>query len=250
MELDVYKRVYNLYTQGHWFFKGRNRIIQNIVNKIYKSSSKDPIILDIGCSTGIITKDLLSKGFNIFGIDNEDKALEFCTNVGLNGRVIKADIYNLPFLAKSFDCVTAFDVMEHLDDLVALRQIKRVLRPNGKVLLICPAYHWLWSKKDIVYHHKRRYCKSDLNVILENSGFIVERCSYFNFFLFPVFIIAVLSDKYLAALNSKFDFLKPVPFFINVILTKLMFLEAFLVDRYGLPFGSSLICLARSIDHA
>jgi len=250
MELDVYEKVYDLYNQGYWFLKGRSKIIQSMLNRIYSSHSKDSIILDIGCSTGVILKDLLSKGFNIFGIDNEDKALECCINLGLNDRVIKTDIYNLPFLAKSFDCVTAFDVIEHLDDLAALRQIKRVLKSNGRVLLICPAYRWLWSKKDITYHHKRRYNKLGLKTILEKSGFTVEKCSYFNFFLFPLFVIAVLLDKYLAFLNLKLDFLKPVPSFINVILNKLMFLEAFLVDRYGLPFGSSLICLARPIDHA
>lgn len=249
MELDVYKKVYNLYQQGYWFFKGRNKIIQNILNRIYRFSSKSPVILDIGCSTGIIVKDLLSMGYNVFGVDNEDKALEFCVNIGLNGRVIKADVYNLPFLTESFDCVTAFDVIEHLDDLATLRQIKRVLEPNGRVLLICPAYRWLWSKKDVIYHHKRRYSKLDLNKVLEKSGFIVEKFSYFNFFLFPVFVIAVLLDKIFAKWNSKLDFLKPIPFFINVILTKLMFLEAFIINRYRLPYGSSLICLARLIDH-
>lgn len=248
MELDVYKKVYGLYKTGHWFFKGRNKIIQSMLNRIYKPSSKDPVILDIGCSTGIIVRGLLSEGFNIFGIDDEDKGLECCIDLGLKDRVIKADIYNLPFSAGSFDCVTAFDVLEHLDDLAALRQVKRVLKPDGRVLLICPAYRWLWSKKDITYHHKRRYSKSDLSTLLKKTGFTVEKCSYFNFFLFPVFVIAVLLDKYLAVLNLKLDFLKPVPYFINAILTKLMFLEAFIIYRCRLPFGSSIICLARLTD--
>lgn len=245
MELDIYQKVYNLYIRGHWFFKGRKRIIQNMLNRIYRPVSKDSVILDLGCSTGIITRDLLGEGFNVFGIDNEDKAIECCVNLGLNGRVIKADIYNLPFLANSIDCVTVFDVIEHLDDWAALEQIKRVLKPDGRVLLTCPAYRWLWSKKDIIYHHKKRYSKLELNAILQKSGFIVEKYSYFNFFLFPIFVIAVLSDKYLAVLNSKFDFLKPMPFCLNAVLTKLMFLEAFIIDRYRLPFGSSIICLAR-----
>lgn len=247
MESEVYKKVYSLYKQGYWFFKGRNKIILNMLNRVYGPSSKSPVILDIGCSTGIIVKDLSSGGFNVFGVDNEDEALKCCIDLGLNDRVIKADIYNLPFSSGSFDCVTAFDVLEHLDDLAALRQVKRVLKPDGRVLLICPAYRWLWSNKDVTYHHQRRYSKSDLNILLEKSGFIVEKFSYFNFFLFPVFVIAVLLDKYLAVLNLKFDFLKPVPAFINSILTKLMFLEAFVIDRYRLPFGSSIICLARPI---
>jgi len=250
MELDVYRKVYNLYKQGYWFFKGRNRIIHNVLNRIYSSSSKRPVILDIGCSSGIIVKDLLFEGFNVFGVDNEDKALECCLDLGLNSRVIKADIYNLPFSGRSFDCVTAFDVIEHLDDLASLRQIKRVLKPDGVVLLICPAYNWLWSEKDSTYHHKRRYSSSGLKGVLEKSGFRVEKCSYFNFFLFPVFVLAVLSDKYLSVFNSKLDFLKPVPSFLNLIFTKLMFLEAFLIERYRLPFGSSIICLAKSKDSA
>jgi SAM-dependent methyltransferase len=250
MDLDIYEKTYNLYKKGHWFLKGRSRIIRNVLGRALENYSPTSLFLDVGCSTGIATNDLLMMGFNIFGIDNEDKALEFCRNTGLNGRVVKADIYNLPFLAESFDCATAFDVIEHLDDLVALKEIRRILRPSGKIILTCPAYDWLWSKKDILYHHKRRYNISTLKKVLKRSGFTLEKCSYFNSFLFPLFIIAVFLDKYLSRLNSKFDFLRPAPPFINVVLTKVMFLEAFIVERCGLPFGSSLVCLAKLTDAA
>jgi len=247
MDLSVYEKVYKLYKQGYWFFKGRNKIILNVLSRAYGNSFKEIKVLDIGCSTGIITKDLLSKGFNIFGIDIEDKALEYCVDLGLGSRIIKADIYNLPVSPGSFDCVTAFDVIEHLDEVRTLQTIKRVLKPKGRVLLTCPAHQWLWSRSDVAYHHRKRYSESGLVTLLEDNGFLVEKCSFFNFFLFWAFILFVILEKY-ATRNHKLDSLKPIPFFLNFILSKLMFLEAALIDKINLPFGSSIICLAALVN--
>src|SRR5260370_25872204 len=64
----------------------------------------------------------------------------------------------IPFADATFDLVTAFDVLEHLDDDVpALREMARVARPAGLIAVTWPAYQWTWGRPDEVSHHRLPY---------------------------------------------------------------------------------------------
>ena len=100
----------------------------------------------------------------------------------------------LPYDPESFDVVTALDVIEHLDDdRCGLREISRVLRPGGYVLLFVPAFMFLWGVQDDVSNHRRRYDRADLTAKVKSAGFEVEKAGYANFtFFLPVLIIRSL----------------------------------------------------------
>src|SRR6185312_15196375 len=100
-------------------------------------------------------------------------------------------IEQLPYQSDSFDLVTALDVIEHLDDDIAgLREMRRVLRRDGRILVFVPAFMFLWGVQDDVSNHRRRYTLPRLLKAVEEAGFSVEWSSYANIsFFLPVLVV-------------------------------------------------------------
>src|SRR5688500_20005542 len=133
--------------ESHWWYVGRRRIIQSLVERICRTlNTANPRILDVGCGTGANLKMLAAYG-RTEGVDISEQAVDFCRERGLDSVKLGA-IEELPYESGSFDLVTALDVVEHLDDDVAgLREVRRVLRPDGRVLLFVPAFMFLWGDR-------------------------------------------------------------------------------------------------------
>src|SRR5207245_7964101 len=92
----------------------------------------------------------------------------------------------IPFAGGSFDLVTAFDVLEHLDDDVrALREMARVVSPAGLIAVTVPAYGWMWGRQDEISHHRRRYTGRSLRQAITAAGLFPRRLTAFNTILFP-----------------------------------------------------------------
>ena len=153
--------------ETHWWYVGRRRIIQRLVEKICTTlNNPNPRILDVGCGTGANLKMLAAYG-TAEGVDISPQAVDFCRERGLDSVKLGA-AEQLPYENGSFDLVTALDVVEHLDDDVAgLREMRRVLRPDGRLLLFVPAFMFLWGVQDDVSNHRRRYT---LPRLLKRSG--------------------------------------------------------------------------------
>ena len=156
MQSHHYPLLYQV-EERHWWYVGRRRIIQNLVEKICTTlDNPSPRILDVGCGTGANLKMLAHYG-KAEGIDISQQAIDFCGERGLQSVKLGA-AEDLPYEDDSFDLVTSLDVVEHLDDDVAgLREMRRVLRPDGRVLLFVPAFMFLWGVQDDVSNHRRRY---------------------------------------------------------------------------------------------
>ena len=90
-------------------------------------------------------------------------AVAFCHQRGRNEVALVPPGAPLPFADDAFDLVTTLDVIEHIDDdVAALRELRRVLRPGGRLLVAVPAFMFLWGKQDEVSHHRRRYTAASL----------------------------------------------------------------------------------------
>jgi SAM-dependent methyltransferase len=162
---------------------------------------------------------------------------------------VQADASRLPFAAASFDAVFAFDVLEHIqDEDAALEEVRRVLRPDGSFVLSVPAFPFLFGRQDVVCHHHRRYRRSRLVPLLQAHGFSVDHASYFNSLLFlPV--AAIRAGRRLLRTadppdRSDFDLRLPRP--VERLLEKAFSAERHLVTRGAMPFGVSLLCVART----
>ena len=74
-----------------------------------------------------------------------------------------ARVEEIPWEDRSFDLVTCLDVIEHTpDDVASLRELLRVTRPGGWLVVTVPAYQLLWSSHDVANQHYRRYRRSQL----------------------------------------------------------------------------------------
>lgn len=239
MNVDEYEKMYRIETT-HWWSVGKRRIIQDILTKLNANTEK---ILDLGCGTGF-TMEMFKNYGRVVGIDNAEHALKF-SRQREQFRLIKANIEKqLPFKQDMFDTVFAFDVLEHLNnDAACLNELYRVCKKGSYVIITVPAYQFMWSKHDESLHHKRRYSKKALRKAVQDAGFTLKKLSYFNTILFPPILAFRISHIFRKEVKS--DFYLPIPSFINWILLLLFNMEKYFLREIDLPFGLSLLCIAR-----
>ena len=233
----------------HWWFVGRRQILLQILDRyIGSNGSHERKILDVGCGTGTMLTHLAAYG-KAHGVDIDEEAVGYCLERGLED-VQLGEAAQLPFDDGSYDLVTALDVVEHLDDDVgAFREMRRVLRPGGHLLVTVPANPFLWGDQDEVNLHKRRYVSSELRDRVVESGFDVIRLSYINALLFPpiaaVRMLRRLERRFRRQIPVQSDFRYPAPGPVNFLLGHLFGAEAPIVRRVNIPFGVSILALAR-----
>lgn len=246
MEEEDYRTTYEL-EGSNWWFVGMRGIYLALLDGALGAGGGGGarLILDVGCGTGIMLGELRRYG-RATGVDVSATALRFCRMRGESGLVLAAGD-GLPFPDGSFDCVTAFGVVEHIDaDLAAVGEWARVLRPGAPLVLLTSAYRWLWSGHDVSNHHRRRYTVHEVDGLLRAAGLIPRRLSYVNFFLFPPIAAWRLVER--AARMGRPP--RPrkdtgrVPGPVNRLLAGLLEVEKAAVRRARLPFGISIVALA------
>jgi len=242
MEQEEYQKMF-LLEKDHWWFRGKRKVIFSFVNKYY-SKQEPRTILDVGCGTGIILKQF-SKYGTPYGIDLSDDAINFCKQRGLQ-HVQTGTILNLPFETNSFDIVSVFDVLYHkgiTNDEEALIELRRVLKPGGRLFLTDSAMKCLWSKHDEAVHARTRYSKKEIRDKLLKVGFKVEKVSYMNFFLFPaVFIIRKLNNLLNRGGGTDIEKTSEP---LNSLLYSLFAIESSLMKYMSLPFGVSIFAVGK-----
>jgi len=232
------------FEKKYWWFLGRQKIIVSVLEKEIGPNSNCKI-LDIGCGTGGTTLSLNQFG-STYGIDSSFSALKYCNQRGLE-KVVKSSSYELPFSSNSFDLVTILDVLEHIkNDLKVLKEVKRVLKKDGTILITVPAYQFLWSEHDLAVSHYRRYNSKTLSSIINQSGFKVVRISYFVSFLFPLLAVYRIASKLKKSKSNPKSHLIQLPTSINILLQKILHLENWILDKTNLPFGLSIVCVAKN----
>ena len=245
MQAHHYPILYQV-EETHWWYLGRRRIIQSLVEKICTTFDKqNPRILDVGCGTGANLKMLAAHG-RAEGVVFSQLAVDFCRERGLDSVKLGA-VEQLPYENGSFDLVTALDVVEHLDDDVAgLREIRRVLRRDGRVLLFVPAFMFLWGVQDDVSNHRRRYTLPSLLRAVEAAGFSVEWSSYANIsFFLPVLLVR--SVMRWLGLRAATEYGINISM-MNGPFSSLFAAERFILKRGKIPFGVSAVCIGRRVE--
>ena len=227
-------------SNSHWWFVGRSKIIENVLNK-YLVRNTTNHILEIGCGSGSNLKLLSQFGkLEAFELDQSSRRHAIKkNNINVNYGKLPNDIsFN-----KKYDTIFLLDVLEHIqEDSESILNIYKALNINGKLIITVPAFMFLWSKHDVSSGHKRRYTKHSLNQLLKNSGFIIKYSSYFNFFLFPLIFFIRLKNKLIKKIDEN-DF-KKENIFINFILKSIFSFEKLFIPKFSFPFGVSIIVYA------
>jgi SAM-dependent methyltransferase len=245
MEREEYARLYAL-EDDYWWFVGKRRIAETLFDH-YVAPVGVLQVLDVGCGTGGLLHHLLDRRGRAFGLDLSQVALQFARQRGLE-QLIQGSATALPFAGESFDVVTALDLLYHRwveDDEAALAECCRVLRPGGWLLVTDSAFQFLYGAHDVRQLGLRRYTAGDLKVRVEAAGLAVSRLSYANTFLFPAIAAVRLWSRTFGTQSAGDFMLRPLPRWLNRLLTGIYSLEARGLRRFSYPFGASVVCLAR-----
>jgi SAM-dependent methyltransferase len=240
--------------ERHWWYAGMRRVALAVLDQALAGRS-GLRVLDAGCGTGGTTVELRRFG-HVVGIDLAWEAVAPARERGL-AALAQASIEHLPFPAATFDAATSFEVVYHLgvgNDVSALKEIRRVMKPGGLFLLRVPAHDWLRGEHDRLVHTRHRYGRIEVSDKLAEAGFDVERLSWANTVLFPPAVAKRLLERRngqasAAAAESAAgepDLWQP-PGPLNALLESAVAVEALAIPRgVPLPFGLSLLALARA----
>ena len=207
--------------------------------------SPAPAILDCGCGTGHNLTMLRQYG-RAAGIDLTWTGLVYGRRRGERA-LAQATVTCLPFADAGFDVVTSFDVIYGLNDdaeTEALREMFRILRPGGYLVLNVAALNLLKGNHSVLGQEVRRYTRATLTEHLTRAGFEIRRISYTNASIFPVVATVRLLQRLSGFKESQQDISVP-PAPVNTALTAALAVEAALLRVVNMPFGSSLMALAR-----
>ena len=228
-----------------WWYTGMRRIAEAVLGNRLRTGMR---VLDAGCGTGGNLRWLGRYG-EVFGVDLASEAMRFCRQRGLS-RVTRASITRLPYPDGAFDLVTSFDVIYHLDvsdDVAALREVCRVLRPGGTLLVRVPALEQLRSEHDTAVHTRQRYSLSELRAKVAASGLKVLRATYANTLLFPL----AAGSRLLARArrgegteDAERSDVHAVPAPLNFTFRFALDVEAAILSRVTLPVGLSALVVA------
>ena len=227
--------------ETHWWYRAQHRLIfQTLEAEVPDWREKK--ILDVGCGTGAILKQLGNPERNV-GIDLAPEAISFCRERGL-GNVEQGDIHALPFPDASFDALICSSVLYHQwvgDVEGAVREMRRVLRTGGVLLINVPAFAFLHSAHDEAVMTARRFRKPEIRQLLRKQNFRIQRLTYWTTFLFPLAIVA----RTLGGSKMGRDFETEGASITQRALGVIMAFELRLLRKISMPFGVALLAVAR-----
>jgi SAM-dependent methyltransferase len=165
----------------HWWFREKRALLAKELRRIGTPGRA----LDIGGAGGGNTTVLREYGWTPVVGDFSETAVAIAKERGFDAH--HADIRNLQWKDGEFDLVTAFEVLEHVNEHEkAAAECFRVLRPGGNAVFTVPADMKLWSAHDEAVDHVRRYDRDEFRQVLEGAGFVVDSLWSWNVLLRPV----------------------------------------------------------------
>jgi SAM-dependent methyltransferase len=236
---DYYRRLDEA-ERGHWYHRGVERLSVALLGDRMRGA-----LLDAGCGTGGFLR--FARGLDTFerlcGVDMSAEAIELARRALPGAELHVAPLTGAPFEDESFDLVTLNDVLQHVEEReveASLRELRRVLRPDGALLVRTngglrgsrPRSDW------------RLYSRGDLVAELERGGFSVERITYVNLAVSTLRAARGLTPKPPTGTSSG---IPPASGGLSASIgPRLLELEARYLSRPGrsLPYGHTLLAVA------
>jgi len=247
MHYQEYQRIGKIRNTYFWY-RAMDEMTVSLVEKYVETKKRGGLqILDAGSEIGDFTEKLRLFGETI-GIDINKLALKFAKKEK-NVMFFQQDVCRMKFVNDRFDLVTCLDVLYHKgirDDMKALSEIRRVLKPHGYLLIRVPALESLRGSHDTVVATRKRYSIRELRERVERAGFKIIILSYANMTLAVPLLVKRIFERVVK--KKDISDLKKLPSLSDSLFYLLMRAEnLFVIRGVRLPFGSSLVCLARKI---
>ncbi len=227
-----------------WWYHG---LRGHVVNSIEPPRS-DFALLDAGCGTGGMLERVRAAfpQAALTGLDFSPRALELTAARNLSATLEQGSADALPFADATFDIVLSLDVivLHGVDDAKALREMHRVLKPGGRLIMNVAAFDFLRGSHDAATNMARRYTRPRLTTLLQSAGFTVGSMSYWNMTLMPAVAAVRRASRGRAQQPDVRSDLAPLWSPLNAALSLLVRAELALSRRFPLPFGTSLFAVA------
>jgi SAM-dependent methyltransferase len=240
--------------ERHFWFRGFRWFVRPLVARALADhrGSSPPRILDCGCGTGS-NLGMLAPFGEVYGFDLTWRGLQFAHQQG-RSRIARASIGAIPFADRAFDLVTSFDVFQCLPDEVeraAIRDMARVLKPGGRVVMNLAALEVLRGQHSVFAEEVRRYTPGGVRRLLTGAGLTIERLTFVHASLFPIMFPVRVLQRMIGengqADSGEWEIKVPLAP-VNGLLSAVVGLESLALRAVNMPFGSSLLCLARKPD--
>lgn len=222
----------------HWYYVSKGRALRQFLGPIHVNE-----ILDVGAGSGVFSRQLLDAGLceSATCVDpNYEKEHEE-NHAGKPLRFVR----KLDHSGQTLGLM--MDVLEHVDDDVALlREYANQMPAGSRILITVPAFQFLWSGHDVFLEHRRRYTAQDIEKTVEKAGLKVVKTRYFFGLLFPL-IAAIRLIKQAKNPPPKSD-LKIYPAWLNKALILIHELERVVFFRFNKLAGLSVFCLCEKAD--
>ena len=221
--------------ENSFWFKSRQDLLTVFFGKLppMTAGASQRSILNIGSGTGHDLQVMQQYG-KLHVMDIEPRAIELIPDNLVHEKRV-GDVRNISYEDNTFDVVVTCDMLEHVDnDVQAVKEILRVLKPGGYLIFTVPAFNAIYSGHDRDMLHHRRYNKSMARVLLRD--FKKVELGYWFCTLFPAAAAHRLYHR-----NDD----KQSPYVLPAILDKGVYatlkLENWLISKgVRLPFGLSL----------
>jgi SAM-dependent methyltransferase len=229
---------------AHFWFHGFRRFITDVLGDV-AGGRTDLRIVDCGCGVGQNMTILAPHG-QVVGLELEPVAAAAAREFGRP--IACADITRIPFPENLFDLAVSFDVLQMVDaDVAAVREMARIVRPGGRVVLTLAALDILSGDHAEVWSECRRYTPRTARELAERAGLRVERVSFAFALLFPLMLVVRTAQRLIRPFRSTPSHTDmDVPWApLNAALMRLLDGEAALARLVPMPVGTSLIVVAR-----
>jgi SAM-dependent methyltransferase len=225
---------------SHFWFVTRRRLVERMLRDF--GIVKGFVGVDVGCGTGGMAAHLTEVGLPTTGVDAHAPT-DFIRRP-LPAGFVQGDIFGVEPVPE-FNFALLLDVIEHLDDdLAFVRQTAKYLQPDGLLILSVPALQRLWSSRDVVSGHRRRYAKKDMVALVAklNGELRMERQFYFFGATLPLLLLSRLRNAAPQTVIAEEGHPRPL---VNKVLRWALNAEMWLLPFGGLPLGSSLFVILR-----
>lgn len=232
---------------GHWWYAGLHDLVLHLARKEAARLARPLAILDAGCGTGRLCELLQPLG-EVTGCDIHEPALDLAARRGI-ADLRHCDVADRALGIEQFDLITTMDVLYHRrveDESAALRNLHRVLRIGGLLLLQVPAFECLRGSHDLAVHGRRRYRRGEVARLLTRSGFNVEFVTCRLLALFPPMLAWRLCSRAHLSTRRSSDTARQLPATIERLLLTLVKCEnRALTAGVRLSLGTSIFAVAR-----
>lgn len=249
MQTQEYEAMYRS-EEKLWWYVGLRDLLGRVLARYGFRGAR---VLDSGCGTGMNAVFLQKSGYEVASaVDPSLRALEFSRRRGI-GPLLRASTASLPFPDAAFDITCSLDVLGILEEpqrRQAVRELYRVTRPGGIVIVHAAALEFLRSRHDEAINWQRRFTRMELKQLLlaegHSRGVEVLRLTYHVSALFPaVALVKMIRRCVGAARSGSTSDQQLTPGVFNRPLLALSVAENRLLELMNMPIGSSLLAVVR-----